>query len=59
MKKIILAKLILVIFLAYKPALAENYDHSSDDWQIKAYSSAAHSFIGKYASILGGTGKVI
>lgn len=59
MKKIILAKLILIIFLAYEPALAENYDHSSDDWQIKAYSSAAPSFIGKYASILGGNGKVI
>ncbi len=59
MKKILSTKLILVSFLICGAVSAGNNDHSSSDWQIKAYSTAAPSFIGKYATILGGNGEVI
>ena len=31
-------------------------DNSSADWQIKTYSSAAPSFIGDFATVIGGKG---
>ena len=58
MKKILITKLIIVVFLLSSSAFAGN-NHASDEWQIDAYSSAAPSFIGDFATIIGGDGKVI
>ena len=35
------------------------HDHSSADWQIKTYSSAAPSFIGDFATVIGGNGEIL
>ena len=37
----------------------EKMSHSSVEWQIKAYTSAAPDYIGDFASVLGGSGKII
>ena len=36
-----------------------NVSHDSDEWQIWAYSKAAPDFIGEFATIVGGDGKVL
>ena len=59
MKKIILTNLIIMAFIVCGNVSAGEKDHASKDWQIKAYSTAAPSFIGKYATIIGGSGKII
>ena len=59
MKKIILTNLIIMAFIVCGNVSAGEKDHASKDWQIKAYSTAAPSFIGKYATIIGGRGKII
>ena len=59
MKKIILVKMIILAFIISSNTYAEEKNHASKDWQIKAYSTAAPSFIGKFATILDGNGKVI
>ena len=58
MKKIILSSF-LVLFLLTTSDVYAAENHASDDWQIKAYSSAAPSFIGNFATIIDGNGKVI
>ncbi len=35
------------------------HDHSSAEWQIKTYSSAAPSFIGDFATVIGGNGEIL
>ena len=59
MRKIILLNMIVLAFLFSSNTSFGEEDHASKDWQIKAYSTAAPSFIGKYATIIGGNGKVI
>ena len=51
MKKIILVKMIILAFIISSNTYAEEKNHASKDWQIKAYSTAAPSFIGKFATI--------
>ena len=58
MKNFSITTLIIFVFLIFNNAFAEN-NHTSDEWQIEAYSSAAPSFIGDFATIVGGNGKVI
>ena len=36
-----------------------SHDHSSAEWQIKTYSSAAPSFIGDFATVIGGNGEIL
>ena len=36
-----------------------NHDHTSAEWQIKTYSSAAPSFIGDFATVIGGNGETL
>ena len=36
-----------------------NHDHTSAEWQIKTYSSAAPSFIGDFATVIGGNGEIL
>ena len=36
-----------------------NPDHTSKEWQIAAYSSAAPAYIGDFASVIGGSGEVL
>ena len=36
-----------------------NHDHTSPEWQIKTYSSAAPSFIGDFATVIGGNGETL
>ena len=38
---------------------ADDHSHASAEWQIEAYSTAAPSFIGNYATVIGGDGKVL
>lgn len=40
-------------------AMAGGHNHSSTEWQIEAYSSAAPAYIGKNATVIGGNGKVL
>lgn len=58
MKKIILTSFSILFLLTTLDIYADE-NHASDEWQIKAYSSAAPSFIGNFATIIGGNGKVI
>lgn len=58
MKNFLVGKLILVVFLLNTTVFAGN-NHASNEWQIEAYSSAAPSFIGDFATIIGGDGKII
>jgi len=48
-------------FLISNIAIAANHSvsHASAEWQISAYSSAAPSFIGDFATIVGGNGQVL
>ena len=58
MNKFILFAFVVLFLLS----LTETYageKHNSDEWQIKAYSSAAPSFIGDFATIIGGAGKIL
>ena len=59
MHKIIIST--LVLFLSSSTLLAaEPYgSHASERWQIWAYTSAAPSFIGDHATVIGASGKVI
>ena len=51
---------LLTIFMSMSLWAYEPYGpHTSDKWQIWAYSSAAPSFIGDNASVIGASGKVI
>ena len=50
---------LLVNFLITEFVYAENYDNTSKEWQIKAYSSAAPDFIGNFATIIGADGKIL
>jgi len=59
MGKIILLNMIVLAFIFNSNTSFGEENHASKDWQIKAYSTAAPSFIGKYATIIGGNGKVI
>ena len=59
MRKIILLNMIVLAFIFSSGSSFGEENHASKDWQIKAYSTAAPSFIGKYATIIGGNGKVI
>ena len=36
-----------------------SHDHTSTEWQIKTYSSAAPSFIGDFATVIGGNGEIL
>ena len=53
---VILSLTLMTSFIAH----AEPYgSHASDRWQIWAYSTAAPSFIGNFATIMGQNGKVL
>ena len=58
MKKVILSSFLFLFLLTTSDVYAAE-NHASDEWQIKAYSSAAPSFIGNFATIIDGNGKVI
>ena len=48
------------ILLSFNLSAGEPYgSHTSDKWQIWAYSTAAPSFLGSKATIIGGNGEVI
>ena len=51
MRKIILLNMIVLAFIFSSNTSFGEENHASKDWQIKAYSTAAPSFIGKYATI--------
>ena len=59
MKKYSIISLLLVNLLINGVVYAGNYDNTSEEWQIQAYSSAAPDFIGNFATIIGSDGKVI
>ncbi len=48
----------LIIFFSFS-VQADDHSHASAEWQIEAYSTAAPSFIGNYATVIGGDGKVL
>ena len=48
----------LIIFFS-SSVQADDHSHASAEWQIEAYSTAAPSFIGNYATVIGGDGKVL
>ena len=50
MRKIILLNMIVLAFLFTSNTSFGEENHASKDWQIKAYSTAAPSFIGKSVS---------
>ena len=56
MKKFILFTFVVLFLLSLTEAYAGE-KHNSDEWQIKAYSSAAPSIICDFATIIGGDGK--
>ena len=59
MLKITLITIFTLLFSA-SMASAEPYgSHASERWQIWAYTSAAPSFIGDHATVIGASGKVI
>jgi|TARA_X000000950_G_scaffold288157_1_gene403600 hypothetical protein len=49
---------ILITFFSFS-VQADDHSHASAEWQIEAYSTAAPSFIGNYATVIGGDGKVL
>ena len=49
---------ILITFFSLS-VQADDHSHASAEWQIDAYSTAAPSFIGNYATVIGGDGKVL
>ena len=49
---------ILITFFSLS-VQADDHSHASAEWQIEAYSTAAPSFIGNYATVIGGDGKVL
>ena len=59
MKNLSILKIMLVNFLLIGFVYAGNYDHTSDEWEIETYSSAAPDYIGNFATIIGGDGKII
>ena len=59
-KKISLFSLLMVFVSISVSAAYEPYgSHASDKWQIWAYSTAAPSFLGDEATIIGNNGEVI
>ena len=59
MKNLSILKIMLVNFLLVGFVYAGNYDHTLDEWEIETYSSAAPDYIGNFATIIGGDGKII
>ncbi len=51
-------KVLIVMGLIFSISLFST-DNSSADWQIKTYSSAAPSFIGDFATVIGGKGDTL
>jgi hypothetical protein len=51
-------KVLIVMGLIFSISLFSS-DNSSADWQIKTYSSAAPSFIGDFATVIGGKGDIL
>ena len=51
-------KVLIVMGLIFSISLFSS-DNSSADWQIKTYSSAAPSFIGDFATVIGGKGETL
>jgi hypothetical protein len=53
----------LLLFLLFNSFFmlshTKHSSHASAEWQIEAYGSAAPSFIGNYATIIGGNGEVL
>ena len=47
------------VALAGHHEVGEQKDHTSADWQIEAYSTAAPDFIGKFATVIGSDGSVL
>ena len=51
-------KVLIIMGLIFSISLFSS-DNSSADWQIKTYSSAAPSFIGDFATVIGGKGETL
>ena len=58
-KKFILFPLLMISISISVSAYEPYGSHTSDKWQIWAYSTAAPSFLGSKATIIGSNGKVI
>ena len=56
-----LLSLIFLILISCSSSTSDepNVAHDSEEWQIWAYSKAAPDFIGEFATVVGGDGKVI
>ena len=59
MKYVISLLIVFLISCSTSTSDEPNVSHDSDEWQIWAYSKAAPDFIGEFATIVGGDGKVI
>ena len=59
MKYLLSILFIVLISCSSSTSDEPNVSHDSDEWQIWAYSKAAPDFIGEFATIVGGNGKVI
>ena len=59
MKYVISLLIVFLISCSTSTSDEPNVSHDSDEWQIWAYSKAAPDFIGEFATIVGGNGKVI
>ena len=59
MKYVISLLIVFLISCSTSTSDEPNASHDSDEWQIWAYSKAAPDFIGEFATIVGGDGKVI
>ena len=59
MKYLLSILFIVLISCSSSTSDEPNVSHDSDEWQIWAYSKAAPDFIGEFATIVGGDGKVI
>ena len=59
MKYVISLLIVFLISCSTSTSDEPNVSHDSDEWQIWAYSKAAPDFIGEFATIVGGDGKVL
>ena len=51
-------RLSLILLTAFFISCSE-IPHNSAEWQIKTYSSAAPSYIGDFATVIGGNGEIL
>ena len=50
----------LIFIISATVSAHDNHSHgNSDEWQIKAYTSAAPAFIGDHATVISAAGKVL